>query len=126
MHPWVAAGAYRLRFPVRLTERLAIRDIQLLPIRFECVVEGDGALRSTPIERQSEEELLWHSLKHKPRHTLEPEFLVVIRMSNKATSLGIHILQPRKESSPGFVDTRFIVPAVQTSQATRSSAMSGF
>jgi hypothetical protein len=28
------------------------------------------------------------------------------------------------ESSPGFVDTRFIWPAVQTSQATRSSMTS--
>ena len=79
---------------VRLTERLAIWDTQLLPIRFECVVEGDGAMRSMAIERQSEEELLRHSPKHKFRHILEPEFPVVIRMSNKTTTLSIHILQP--------------------------------
>ena len=60
----------------------------------ESVVECDGAMRSMPVERQSEENLLWHSLKHQFRHILEPEFPVVIRMSNKTTTLSIHILQP--------------------------------
>ncbi len=34
----------------------------LLAIRFESFVESDSALRITPIERQSEENLLWHPL----------------------------------------------------------------
>ena len=65
-----------------------------LAIGLESVVESDGAMRSMPVERQSEENLLWHSLKHKFRHILEPEFPVVIWMSNKTTALSIHIFQP--------------------------------
>ncbi len=53
-----------------------------LAVRFEAFVESDGALRIMPIERQSEEELLWHSLIHKSRNVLEPEFPVIIRMSH--------------------------------------------
>ncbi len=64
-----------------------------LAIRFESFVESDSALRSMPVERQSEEDLLWHSLMHKSRHVLEPEFLVVIRVSHETTSLSIHIFQ---------------------------------
>jgi hypothetical protein len=35
-----------------------------LAIRFEPFVKSDGALRITPIERQSEENLLWHAFMH--------------------------------------------------------------
>ncbi len=65
-----------------------------LAIRFETFVESDGALRITPIERQHEEDLPRHALKYKSRKVLEPEFPVVIGMSDKTTSLSIHILQP--------------------------------
>lgn len=71
----------------------AVRDARLLALCLECVVEGDGALRRVPGERQGEEDLLWDSLKHKPRHVLEPEFPVVIGMPDKAASLGIHLFQ---------------------------------
>ena len=64
-----------------------------LAIRFESFVESDNALRSMPVERQREEDLLWYSRMHKPRHVLEPEFLVVIRVSHQTTSVSIHIFQ---------------------------------
>lgn len=67
---------------------------RLLAIRFESFVESDAALRSLPVERQREEDLLWHALKHQSRHVGETEFPVVIRMSNKTTSLRIHGFQP--------------------------------
>ena len=60
-----------------------------LAIRFESFVESDSALRSKPVERQSEEDLLWHSLMDKSRHVLEPEFPVVIRMSHETTAASI-------------------------------------
>ena len=60
-----------------------------LAIRFESIVESNGALRITPIERQSEEELLWHTLINKSRNVFEPEFPVIVRMSHKTTSLSI-------------------------------------
>jgi hypothetical protein len=46
-----------------------------------------------PVERYSEEDLLWHSLMHKSGHVLEPEFFLVIRSSHETTSLRIHIFQ---------------------------------
>jgi len=33
-----------------------------MAIRVESFVESNGALRSMPIERHGEEDLLWHSL----------------------------------------------------------------
>lgn len=66
----------------------------LLAIGFESVVESDGAMRNMSVERQSEENFLRHSLKHKFRHILEPEFPVVIWMPNKTATLSIHIFQP--------------------------------
>jgi hypothetical protein len=65
-----------------------------LAIGLESAVESDGAIWSTSIERQGEEDLPWHPLKHKFRHILESEFAVVIRMSDKTTTLGIHGFQP--------------------------------
>ncbi len=62
-------------------------------MRLESIVESDSSLRSMPVKRQSEKHLLWHSLKHKPRHVFEPEFLVVIRMPHETASLRIHIFQ---------------------------------
>ena len=66
----------------------------LLAIRFESFVESDRALRIRPVERQSEENLLWHSLMHKSPNVIEPEFPVVIRMSHKTTPVRIHLFQP--------------------------------
>ena len=67
--------------------------LTVLAIRFETFVESDGALRSMPVERQSEEDLRWHSLIHQSRQVPEPEFLVVIRVSHETTSTSIHNFQ---------------------------------
>ena len=64
-----------------------------LAIRLESIVKSDGALRSMPVERQSEEDLLWYSLMHKAGYILEPELPVVIRMPHETTSLSLHIFQ---------------------------------
>ena len=59
-------------------------------MHLESIMESDGALRSMPLERQSEEDLLGYSLKHKSRRIFEPEFTVVIRMPREAVSLSVH------------------------------------
>jgi hypothetical protein len=63
-------------------------------LRLESIVESDGALRCMPVERQSEEDLRWHSLMDKSRYVFEPKFPVVIRMAHETTALSIHIFQP--------------------------------
>ena len=66
-----------------------------LAVRFESFVKSDSALRITPIERPSEEDLRWHALRHKSRNVFEPEFPVVIRMSNETTASSLHFSQLR-------------------------------
>ncbi len=66
----------------------------LSAIRFESFVESDGALRQMSIESQSQEDLRWHTLVHKPWRTLEAEFLVVLRMSHETAATSLHALQP--------------------------------
>lgn len=72
---------------------LSFAHTLLLAIRSESFVERDGALRSMPVERQSEKELRWNTPMHKFREVGEPEFSVVIRMPHETTSLSIHISQ---------------------------------
>src|SRR6267143_1173497 len=43
-----------------------------------------------------------------------------VPVQRRCADLPALALYPSPESSPGFVDTRFIAPAVQTSQGTRS------
>ena len=75
----------------------------MLAIRIEAFVESDGALGRRPVERQNEEDLLRHSLRHKSGRVFEPEFPVVIRVAHETTSLSIPILQIKKP----FLDQRF-------------------
>lgn len=66
----------------------------LFAVGFESFVESDCALRSVPVERQSEKDLRWNTFMHKFRDVCEPEFSVVVRMPNETASSSIHVSKP--------------------------------
>ena len=65
----------------------------MLGISFECFLESNDALGDMPIERQSKEDLRWHSLVHKSWHILETEFPIVFRVSHKTATSGTEFLE---------------------------------
>ena len=63
------------------------------PVRVETFVESDGALWKMTIERQCEEDFLWHPFIHKSLYIFKTQFFVVIRMTYKTATLGIQVFQ---------------------------------
>lgn len=61
--------------------------------RFEPFVEIDPTLRCMPVERQREEDFLWHAFMEESGHVFEPEFCVVIRVAYETASLRIQFFQ---------------------------------
>lgn len=59
----------------------------------ESVMKSNSSLRHPAIKRQGEKNLLRNALKHQARDILKPEFCVVFRMPNEATSLRTHGFQ---------------------------------
>ncbi len=55
---YMLAGSFRRR----AGREAPVPAPSVLAVRFESFVKGDGALRSVPVERQSEEDLLRHTL----------------------------------------------------------------
>ena len=90
--------------------RSAVRWSDLLAIRFETLVEHDGALRSMTLESEDEKNLWWHSLMHKTRYIPEPEFPVVIRMPYQTAALSFQVFKSRKPFQyQGFANAHSLV-----------------